>query len=419
MKKVFALVDCNNFFVSCERVFNPIASRKPALVLSSNDGCVISRSQEVKDMGVMMGVPYFKMKKLFNMRDVCIFSSNFLLYHDMSQRVMSILQEYVAEMEIYSIDEAFLDISSHNNPEAFCKKLEKTIKQYTGIPVSIGIAPTKTLAKVANVMGKQQQLGTYVILDDDKRMAILKDLSVGKVWGIGRKMADKLHANGIYTAQELIIQQDQWIQKTFGIVGLRLVHELRGISCHQTETVRSSRKSIISSRSFGNKVTDFDTLLDSVYAHVRNAARQMRDEKNATQYVSVSIYTNRHAMVPQHNASKQVYFDIPVSDTFTLMKTAKDMLTAMYKTGYEYSKSGISLSSFVSSEIQQQTTLFEESGGRERKNVLMETIDSLHDAFGASAITIGALKKKTPWQARSTFISPQYTTKWSDIVTIS
>jgi DNA polymerase V len=418
MKKVIALVDCNNFFVSCERVFNPAAFRKPTVVLSSNDGCVISRSQEVKDMGIIMGMPYFKMKKLFDMRDVRVFSSNFRLYHDMSQRVMGILQEYVSDMEIYSIDEAFLDISSQEKPEEFCTSLVKKIYQYTGIPVSIGIAPTKTLAKVANVMGKQQQLGTYVILDDDTRTAILKDLSVGKVWGIGRKMADKLHANGIYTAEEFIGLPNQWIQKTFGIVGLRLAHELRGVACLKTETSVSARKSIISSRSFGNNITNFETLLDSVYSHVRSAARQMRDEKNTAQYMSVSIYTNRHAMVPQYNTSRQVYFDIPVSDTFTLMKAAKDALRSMYKTGFEYAKSGISLGSFVPSGIQ-QATLFEKPRDGKEENILMKTIDTLHDRFGSEIISVGAQQKEKPWLARNNFISPNYTTSWRDIVTIS
>jgi len=411
--KTFALIDCNNFFVSCERVFNPKIQNTPTLVLSCNDGCAISRSQEIKDMGISMGIPYFIIKKNFNVSKMAVFSTNFKLYKDMSDRVMRIIEEFSPEIDVYSIDEAFIDLSHVKNPEKFCKELQIKIKKYTGIPVSIGIAPTKTLAKLANRLAKENKIPVFKIKGEIQINEVLKSASAGKIWGIGSRISLELTKFGIDTAFSLTNQSDQWIRKNFGIGLLRLVHELKGISCLSMESVKESRKSIISSRSFGKATNDFKNLFSAVSFHIANASQQMREEGNAAKLMSVSIYTDRYKDVPQHSRVESIVFDKPVSDTLTLTKYARGVLKSIYEEGYEYKKTGITLSDFVPENSCQVADLFGEKTFENHK--LMESIDSLNLIYGKGAVKLASEGIDKEWKPNTRFISGEFTTKWSDI----
>jgi DNA polymerase V len=415
--KTFALVDCNNFFVSCERVFNPSIQNRPTLVLSSNDGCAISRSQEVKDMGVPMGIPYFKMKNNYDMSKVAIFSTNFKLYRDMSDRVMNIIQEFCPEIEVYSIDEAFIDLSGVSNPQKFCDELQRKVKQYTGIPVSVGIAPTKTLAKLANRMAKDNKSVVYQIEKNEQLEKILRETSVGKIWGIGSNISLSLSKFLVDSAYDLTKQSDQWIQKNFGIGLLRISQELKGESCLLMEGEKESRKSIISSRSFGKTVTDFNILLQSVSHHVANSAQQMREEGSATRFMSVTISTNRHSKTPQHYKSESIVLDRPVSDTIELTKIAHKILKSIYEDGFEYKKTGIALSDFVPIESCQGLDLFGQKTFDSEK--LMESIDSLNLLYGKGTVKLASEGVDKKWAPSNRFISGEFTTSWDDIPTVS
>lgn len=415
--KTYALVDCNNFFVSCERVFNPSIQNKPTLILSSNDGCVISRSQEVKDMGIPMGIPHFKMKNNYDMSKIAIFSTNFKLYRDMSDRVMNIIQEFSNEMEVYSIDEAFIDLTDVRDPKKFCKELHAKIKQYTGIPVSIGIAPTKTLAKLANRVAKDNKTVVYQIEKNNDLNNFLGNVSVGKIWGIGSRISLSLSKFGINTALDLTRQSDQWIQKNFGIGLLRISRELKGESCLSMDGERESRKSIISSRSFGNTVSDYKTLFQSVSHHVANCAQQMREEGSATKFLSITISTNRFANTSQHYQTESIVLDKPVSDTIELTKIANKILKSMYEYGFEYKKTGVALGDFVPIDSCQSEDLFGQKTFETEK--LMKSIDSLNLIYGKGTVRLASEGVDKKWAPSTKFISGEFTTSWEDIPIIS
>jgi DNA polymerase V len=410
--KTFALIDCNNFFVSCERVFTPSVQNKPTLVLSSNDGCVISRSQEVKDMGVPMGIPHFKMKDNYDMSKVAIFSTNFKLYRDMSDRVMNIIQEFSGDMEVYSIDEAFVDLSNVKNPKKFCHELHKKIKQYTGIPVSIGIAPTKTLAKLANRIAKDNKSIVHQIKIDDIEET-LKQFSAGKIWGIGPNISLALTMKGVDSAFDLTKQSNQWIQKNFGIGLLRISQELKGESCLSMESEKETRKSIISSRSFGKSVSDSKTLFQSVSYHVANASQQMREEGNAAKFMSITIATNRFLHTPQRYQTKSIVLDRPISDTIELTKVAHKILKSIYEEGFEYKKTGVALGDFVPMNACQSEDLFGHKTFESEK--LMKSIDSLNLIYGKGTVKLASEGVDKKWAPNIKFISGEFTTSWEDI----
>ncbi|MFA7193494.1 MAG: Y-family DNA polymerase [Candidatus Paceibacterota bacterium] len=411
--KTYALVDCNNFFVSCERVFNPSIQNKPTLILSSNDGCVISRSQEVKDMGIPMGIPHFKMKNNYDMSKIAIFSTNFKLYRDMSDRVMNIIQEFSNEMEVYSIDEAFIDLTDVSDPKKFCEELHAKIRQYTGIPVSIGIAPTKTLAKLANRISKDNKTVVYQIEKDNNLNKILEDVSVGKIWGIGSRISLSLSKFGINSALDLTKQNDQWIQKNFGIGLLRISRELKGESCLLMDAQKESRKSIISSRSFGKNVSDFKTLFQSVSHHVSNCAQQMREEGSATKFLSITISTNRFTNTAQYYQTESIVLDKPVSDTIELTKIANKILKSMYQDGFEYKKTGVMLGDFVPIDSCQSEDLFGQKTFDTEK--LMKSIDSLNLIYGKGTVRLASEGVDKKWAPNTKFISGEFTTSWEDI----
>lgn len=415
--KNFALVDCNNFFVSCERVFNPHAKNKPTLVLSSNDGCVISRSQEIKDMGVPMGIPYFKMKGNYDLSKIVTFSTNFKLYRDMSSRVMNILEELCPKIEVYSIDEAFIDLSMIDNPEEFCINLQKKIKQYTGIPVSIGVAPTRTLAKLANVTAKENRKPVHVLSNKSEIEDILKNVSAGKIWGIGSNTSSALMRFGIKSAFTLTQQTDYWIQKNFGITLLRIVDELRGESCLSISKLQEPRKSIISSRAFEKTVKDFKTLFESISYHLAESAKQMREEGSAANRLSITISTNRFSNLPRYYQTRSIVFERPISDTVDLTKIAREIFSSIYIEGLDYKKSGVMLSDFVPIDKCYEEDLF---GGKVFKNEkLMKSVDDLNQFYGDGTVKLASEGLNKNWSSSKKFISGEFTTDWDDILVVS
>lgn len=415
-EKVLALIDCNNFFVSCERVFNPSIKSKPTIVLSSNDGCIVSRSGEVKDAGIPMGLPHFKLKQMFDISNIAIFSTNFKLYRDMSLRVMNIIKEIAPSTEVYSIDEAFVDITSIKNPRSFCENMHKKILQYTGIPVSVGIAGTKTLAKLANRIAKDNRYAVHHIEDDIQREEILKNTSIGKIWGVGSGLTLSFSKWGINSAYDLTSQDNVWIQKNYGVVGIKLAQELRGISARDFSTESETRKSIVSSRSFGKEAIDKQTLASSISYHVDHVASQMRREGSATGFLSVSIYTNRHKNVPQNCQTKSIAFGSPVIDTMTLTKSALKLLDEIYQEGFSYKKAGVMVSDFTPQSILPNFDLF----GNEimGKSKVTDSVDLINDKYGEGTVKLASLGFQNKWKSNSQYYSGEYTTKWSDILRI-
>jgi len=346
-KNKIALVDCNSFYVSCERLFNPSIIRKPVIVLSSNDGCVISRSTEAKALDIKMGEPYFKVEKIVKKNDVKVFSSNYSLYGDISRRVMKTLKQFSPRIEIYSIDEAFLDLSSIRNEDLleYGNKIRKTVLKWTGIPTSIGIATTKTLSKVANHIAKKDKSGVVSLIDTKQIDKILSEININEVWGVGRQLTKFYIKNGIYTAYQLKNMHNNWIKKNTNVLGSRTAMELKGIPCVSLEVLQEKRKSCCVSRSFGRKVTKLEELNESVTTHCLNAAEKIRLDNQTTKRITVFIRTSPFQKDKNYYAnSKDIDLPIRTNDSIELVKQALIALKCIYKKGYKYQKVGIILS---------------------------------------------------------------------------
>lgn len=415
MKKVFALVDCNNFYVSCERVFNPKLEGKPVVVLSNNDGCIIARSNEAKALGIKMGEPFFKSKPLIKKHNVKVFSSNYALYGDLSCRVMDVLQEMEPDVEIYSIDEAFLYMPHSKKITEYAKNIKKRVKQCVGIPVSVGIAPTKTLAKLANRLAKNSLYhdGVFDFTDHERIDELLSGVGVEDVWGIGRRYTKKLNMHGIYTALHLKNANDTWIRKNLTITGLRTVMELRGIPCISLENIQASKKSIVSSKSFGSPVSSLTDLTEAVSTYTSRAAEKLRNQKSIAGGLHVFIATNRFKTDrPQYSNSEMVILPEPTSSTPALIAAAVKCLKNIYRPGYEYQKAGVMLTDIVS-ETCQQRNLFMQSS--DDKAPLMKALDKINAKWGRHTLQYAVSGFKKPWKFKQTRKSPAYTTRWADL----
>ena len=343
-----ALVDCNSFYVSCERLFNPSINKKPVIVLSSNDGCVISRSTEAKSLGIKMGEPYFKVKKIVKKNDVKTFSTNFSLYGDISRRVMETLKQFSPKMEIYSIDEAFLDLSSIKNENLleYGYKIRETILKWTGIPTSIGIASTKTLSKAANYIAKKEESGVINLINSKKINNILSKIKINDVWGVGRQLTKFYIKNGINTAYDLKEMHNGWIKKNTNVFGSRTAMELKGLACVSLKPQEDKRKNCCVSRSFGRKVTKLEELNEAVTAHCLNAAEKIRLDKQTVKKITVFIRTSPFQMGDNYYAnSKDIDLPIRTNDSIALIKKALAALESIYKKGYRYQKTGTILRS--------------------------------------------------------------------------
>lgn len=417
MKKVFALIDCNNFYASCERLFRPELEHQPIVVLSNNDGCVIARSNEAKALGIKMGDPYFKKKDLIARNNVHVFSSNYELYGDLSHRVMTVLQQMEPEVEVYSIDEAFIALpyfpgQLHTDHARY---LKKRIKQYVGIPVAIGIGPTKTLAKIATRVAKKMAHyeGAFDMTDNPEIDQILAAIDVEDVWGIGRQSANKLKPRGILTALDLRNADDGWIRKRLTITGLRTVMELRGISCLPLETVAADKKSIISSKSFGRAVTTLDDMKEAVATYLSTAAEKLRDQGSVAGALQVFISTNTfNPDQPQHVQSLTTTMPHPTAYTPALLKIAIRCLERIFKPGFQYKKAGVMLADIIPEQCNQQS-LF--GPVQREKHELMRAVDEINGKWGRQTLQVATAGFVKSWQMVQAHKSLAYTTRWSEL----
>jgi len=423
MHPVFALVDCNNFYVSCERVFNPKLAGKPVIILSNNDGCAIARSDEAKALGIKMGVPVFQILNIIKAHKVHVYSSNYALYGDMSQRVMQTLTQFTPDIEIYSIDESFLDLSgfsSHNRTE-YGRKIKYAVEKWTGIPVSIGIAETKTLAKIANRVAKKSKKSNGV-LDltaspfQDKALELI---DVEDVWGIGRSYSRFLKENGINNALQLRDANDQLIKKRMGIVGTRLLHELRGLSCFPLERCPPPKKGITVSRSFKQTIETLDELLEAVAAYVSTGAEKLRKEHSVAGVLMVFLMTNRFNKERYYYNMTTIRLPVSTSDTSELIQYAHGGLIEIYKKGYLYKKAGVMFRDLVS-ETQVQTN-FLDSIDRIHSNRIMQALDNINVKMGPSTLKYAAvgLRGNKKWQTVFDHRSQSYTTNWNQLLEVS
>lgn len=416
----FALADCNNFYVSCERAFNPALEKTPIVILSNNDGCIICRSNEAKALGIAMGAPIFKYRSLIRQNQVKCLSSNYALYGDMSHRVMHALQKLCPDIEIYSIDEAFLklDSFSHYDLETYLSNIRQKIKQWTGMPISIGLATTKTLAKVANFYAKRFALsGVYDLRNVTLRDSILGTFPIQNIWGIGQNLTKKLNHCGIATALDLQKANQKIIRKRFSVVIERIILELRGVACLDLENVQP-KKQIMCSRSFGNPVTQLDALNEAISTYTARAAVKLREQKAKTQKIYVFITTNKYKLSDlQYTRGAICPLIMPTSDTRQLISMAKKTLAGLYRTGFQYKKVGILLMDIVSNQ-QTHYELFAAACNSDRADALMKTVDSINKTMGANTLLFAAQGIKQPWAMRSAYRSPRYTTNWQEIVKV-
>jgi DNA polymerase V len=411
-KPLIGVLDCNNFFVSCERLFRPDLIGKPVAVLSSNDGCVVARSQEVKDMGVSMGVPYFQIKDMVKKAGITTFSSHFALYRDISRRVFEVMREELDLVEQYSIDEAFFQID--DKPEEIAWRVKSAVEKSVGIPVSVGISSSKTQAKYANGLAKK---GTGVcLLDAVDWQAIAPDILLRRIWGVGGQMDLQYSQHGLTTVSELVAADTARIAKIFGVVGVRLQQELMGISVLKLGTNREPQKSIMSSRSFRDLVLDIEILADSVAYHVRHSLADLRAMNMKTSKISVSIRPSRHGDFLLRGGTNEAILTSPSNDTIEILKVAHDLLEQLYESGVPYKKAGISLSQFTPVEGE-QSTLFPDviNNGSQ---ALMSMVDNLNAKAGREAVLLGSRLRTGSWQSRSEAESPAYTTRWPDLVSV-
>ncbi|MBX2985318.1 MAG: Y-family DNA polymerase [Bacteroidia bacterium] len=418
---MFALIDCNNFYASCERVFRPDLNGKPVVVLSNNDGCVIARSNEAKAIGIPMGAPAFEYEKFFRQHGVQVFSANFALYGDMSNRVMTILSDYSPEMEIYSIDECFLKLKGFDffNLQAYGEDMRCKVTKWTGIPISVGIAPTKALAKVANRIAKKyptETKGTYIIDSEDKRIKALKWLKVEDVWGIGRQHSKRLNAAGVKTAFDFTQLDDDFVKKQMSIVGLRLKLDLQGIPTLDLEEMQI-KKNIATTRSFETNYTEYEQLAERISTFASSCAEKLRKQNSCCNSIMVFIHTNGHRKdLQQYSRNIIIKLPYPTNSSIELAKFATQALQKIFKQGYAYKKAGVIVQDFSQADSLQQT-LFE---NRDKRHIpLMQAIDKLNLLFGQQKIRLASQDTKRVWKMKQQKLSPRYTTNLNDIITIN
>ncbi len=403
--KKIALIDCNSFYVSCERLFNPKIRKLPVVVLSNNDGCIISRSNEAKALGIKMGEPYFKARNIIIKNNVQVFSSNYSLYGDISRRVMRTLKRFNSKIEVYSIDEAFLDLSNFSNKEVkdVGKEIRNTVLQWTGIPTSIGIAETKTLSKVANHIAKKQKSGVVSLVNIKDLDPILEKVEVRDIWGVGKQLSKFYIKNGIYNAKQLKNASNTWIKKTKNVLSSRTAMELRGVPCIEIETKQAKRKSCCVSRSFGKKVEKLRELKESVTSYCLNAAEKIRSEslvcKSITVFIRTSPFQNKGIF---YSNSKTIDFPIATNNSIEIVKNALTGLDLIYKDGFKYQKAGIILSGLSDSE--KGNSLFKSTKDERIKN-LMQSIDNTNYRYGRSTISLASAGINKKWSMRRQYSS--------------
>lgn len=418
---MFGLIDCNNFYASCERVFNPALNGQAVVVLSNNDGCVIARSNEAKALGIPMGEPAFKLRELIESKQVAVFSSNYSLYGDMSHRVMNTIGEFIPDIEVYSIDEAFLllDGYQHVDLRAMGEKLIKTVKRNTGIPVSLGIAPTKTLSKVANKFAKKHKAynGVCIIDTDEKREKALKLFDIGDVWGIGRRYTKTLRYYSVNTAWDFTQRSKSWVRQTMGVVGERTWLELRGTSCIEMD-VPKSKKSICTSRSFGEKLTQMAPVSEAVSNFAASCGEKLRHQHSYACVLTVFIHTNPFATnQAQYYNQTVMQLSVPTNDTTELINYALRGLKSIFIDGYLYKKAGVIVSEIIP-ERPLQGDLFD-TRNRDKFNSVMSVMDSLNASYGKQKVKVASQGFDRKWKLKNEKLSPCYSTRLCDAVEVS
>ena len=418
IKKVFALVDCNNFYASCERLFRPELNGKPIVVLSNNDGCIVARSNEAKALGVPMGAPLFKMKYLVAKHGIHVFSSNYALYGDLSHRVMEVLRQMECYVEVYSIDEAFisLPVSKTWNRLKYAAELRERVRKNVGIPVSIGIATTKTLAKVANRVAKKDVTGVFDLVDNLQTDQILQKMAIGDIWGIGRQSVEKLNRYGIRTAYDLKRADEKLIRKLLTVVGARTLMELNEIPCISLEQAPPCPKSIVTSRSFGHPITDFEHLKEAVVSYVSRAAEKLRKQEVEADTLNVFITTGPFDEQSQYSNNQTITLPRPTASTPDMIEASVRCLKLIYRPGYRYRKAGVLITGIVKHGFKQQNLFAPVIPEREDKP-LMAALDKINEKWGRNAIQYGiaATVTERPWSMQQSQKSPAYTTNWHEL----
>ena len=414
-----ALIDCNSFYASCERIFNPKLLGKPIVVLSNNDGCIITRSAEAKALGIKMGEPYFKAKKIIEKSNVKVFSSNYSLYGDISQRVMEILLGFSPEVEIYSIDEAFLNFKGFKNHEllTYCKHIRQTIKQWVGIPVSIGVGSTKTLSKIANHLAKKEAdyEGICILKGDEKIEEALNRIEIGDVWGIGRRLSKFLRNYEVRTAKQFAFLDRRWIRKNMGVVGEKIQLELCGVSCLDLELLPSPKKSCCVSRSFSRPIEKIEELQESIANYGSRVAEKIREEGLIAQSMSIFVLTNHfNKKEKQYSSSIKLQLDYPTSDSKLIVKRAVEGIKRIYKEGYRYKKAGIILYELHSSSSVRGLLDYD----KPRTDSLMRSLDEINYRYGSATLRLAAEGIRRSWHMRREKVSPCYTTSFDQLMIV-
>ncbi|HBT4704309.1 TPA: Y-family DNA polymerase [Klebsiella quasipneumoniae subsp. similipneumoniae] len=420
---MFALVDVNSFYASCETIFRPDLQGRPVVVLSNNDGCIIARSAEAKKLGIKMGDPYFKCKDYFRQQGVVCFSSNYELYADMSNRVMTTLEEMCPRVEIYSIDEAFCDLTGVRNCrvlEEFGRELKDTVYRNTRLPVGVGIAQTKTLAKLANHAAKTWKAtgGVVDLSNVERQRKLMALLPVDEVWGVGRRISKKLEAMGIKTVLQLADTDIRFIRKHFNVVLERTVRELRGEPCLGLEEFAPVKQEIVCSRSFGERITDYHEMRQAICLYASRAAEKLRGEHQYCRFISAFVKTSPFALnEPYYGNSTSVKLLTPTQDSRDIITAATKCLDAIWRDGHRYQKSGVMLGDFYSQGVA-QLNLFDDNAPRKNSEKLMEVLDHLNAKDGRGTLYFAGQGIQTAWQMKREMLSPRYTTRFCDLLKV-
>ena len=414
-----ALMDCNNFYASCERIFNPRLIGKPIVVLSNNDGCIITRSAEAKKLGIKMGEPYFKAKKIIDKNNVKVFSSNYSLYGDISQRVMETLVKFASEVEIYSIDEAFLALNGFENYElnTYCSNIRRTIKQWIGIPVSIGVSSTKTLSKIANNLAKKNEeyQGVCILKTWFDISEALKLTDIGDVWGIGRRLKNFLNKYNVSTAYDFIQLDRGWVRNNMGVVGEKTFLELRGVSCIELDLFPSDKKSCCVSRSFSKPIETLYDLEEAVSTYGSRVAEKIREERLVAESMSVFVLTNYfNRKEKQYSNSIKLQLPYPTNDSVKIVKRSLEGIRKIYRKGYRYKKAGVILYGLTNAN--QTRGLLDND--RENSDAIMSTLDRINHRYGSSTIRLASEGITKSWRMKREKVSPCYTTRFDELVEV-
>ena len=422
---IFALIDCNNFYASCERIFQPHLAKKPIVVLSNNDGCIIARSNEAKDLGIEMGAPLFKFRELIKQKKVAVFSSNYTLYGDISNRVMKSLAMMIPDLEIYSIDEAFLRLDNIGFEEIFklCEDIRFKIHKWLGIPTSIGIAPTKTLAKIANKIAKKNidNLAINHVCDLrnlELQIKILAKTKIQDIWGIGKGLTQKLNSIGIFNGLDLRNADPKQVRKIIGVIGERIIYELRGVSCLGLEEIKS-RKNILSSKSFGRNVFFKNELQEAISNYAVRACQKMRSQKTKAQAIYVYIRTNPFSSTNQYCQGKTYSFSQPTNNVNEIIKQAVKIIDEIYIQGYAYKKAGIILLDLIDENYLQYDLFSAQSPSDKKSEILQQTMEKINQNFSKNSIFYAIQGVKRNWEMQCNQRSNHYTTDINELVQIN